>query len=148
MGLISDLKKSSLPVALDTCVFIYFIEEHSKYLSIVQPIFADISAGRLSGVTSALTLMETLVLPYRLGNVFLAKQYEAFLTRSRGLRLDEITTNTCRAAAQLCAAYSIKTPDALQLATALIAGCSTFLTNDRDLPTIAGIRIVQIEDYS
>ena len=147
MGLINDLKRSALPVALDTCIFIYFIEEHSKYLSIVQPIFAAISAGNLNAVTSALTLMETLVLPYRLGNVLLANQYEAFLTRSRGLKLDRITTNTCRAAAQLCAAYGIKTPDALQLATALMAKCSTFLTNDRALPPIAGIHIVQIEDY-
>ena len=91
--------------------------------------------------------METLVLPYRLGNVLLAKQYEAFLTRSRGLRLDGITINTCREAAQLRAAYGIKTPDALQLATALMARCSTFLTNDRDLAPIGGIHIIQIKNY-
>jgi len=87
------------------------------------------------------------VLPYRLGNVLLAKQYEAFLTRSRGLRLDGMTTDTCRIAAQLRGAYGIKTPDALQLATALMAKCSTFITNDLALPPIAGVRIIQVEDY-
>ncbi len=147
MGLIDNLKTETLPVALDTCIFIYFIEEHPKYLPIVHPLFADINAGGLNAITSALTLMETLVLPYRLGNVFLAKQYEVLLRRSRGLRLAEITANTCTAAAQLRAAYGLKTPDALQLAVALVAKCSTFITNDRVLPSIAGIDIVQIEDY-
>jgi predicted nucleic acid-binding protein len=101
----------------------------------------------LSAVTSAITLMETLVLPYRLGNILLAKQYEAFLTRSRGVRLAELTTNTCKIAAQLRAVHGIKTPDAFQLATALITKCSTFVTNDRVLPQIDGIRVIQIADY-
>lgn len=146
MGLIDSLKKQALPVALDTCIFIYFIEEHPKYLSIVQPVFADINAGGLSAVASVITLMETLVLPYRLGNIPLAKQYEALIRRSRGLRCADITANTCTIAARLRAAYGIKTADALQLATALIFRCSTFITNDRVLPPIDGIHIVQIED--
>lgn len=134
-------------MALDTCIFIYFIEEHAKYLSIVRPIFAAISAGQLSGVTSALTLMETLVQPYKLKNISLAKQYGALLTRSSGLQCADITASTCTAAAQLRAAHGIKTPDALQLATALMANCSAFVTNDRNLPTIASMRIIQIEEY-
>lgn len=147
MGLIDNLKTSALPVALDTCVFIYFIEEHPQYLSIVEPIFIGINAGNINAVTSAITLMETLVLPYRRGNILLAKQYEALLRRSRGLRLVEITANTCLIAAQLRAAYGIKTPDAIQLATSLTSKCSTFVTNDRGLPPIDGIHVVQIEDY-
>ena len=145
MGLIDDL--GSGPVALDTPLFIYFIEEHPRYLPIVQPVFAAMNAGRLTGVTSALTLLETLVQPYRVGNAPLADEYEAFLTRSQGLRLDEITRVVLRAAAQLRAAYNITIPDALQLATALIARCPVYLTNDRDLPAIAGMRILQIKDY-
>ena len=145
MGLIDDL--GSGPVALDTPPFIYFIEEHPRYLPIVQPVFAAMTAGTLTGVTSALTLLETLVRPYRVGNAPLADEYEAFLTRSQGLRLDEITRVVLRTAAQLRAAHNIKTPDALQLATALLARCPVYLTNDRDLPAIAGMRILQIKDY-
>lgn len=85
--------------------------------------------------------------PYQVGNIPLAEKYEAFLTRSHGLRLDEITRPVLRAAAQLRAAHSIKTPDALQLATALIARCPAYLTNDRDLPAIAGIRILHVKSY-
>jgi predicted nucleic acid-binding protein len=110
-------------------------------LPIVPPIFVASAAGRLAAVTSALTLLETLMLPYRAGTVPLAERYEAQLTRSRGLRLDEIAHPVCRTAAHLRAAHSVRTPDALQLATALVAKCAAFLTNDKDFPPIAGIRI-------
>lgn len=145
MGLVDDLRAG--PVALDTAPFIYLIEEHPQYLPIVRPVFAAMAAGRLTAVTSALTLLETLVRPYRVGNAPLAERYEALLTRSRGLRFDEITRSVCRAAAHLRAVHSIKTPDALQLATALLAKCAAFLTNDKDFPPIAGIRILYVSNY-
>ncbi len=146
MGLIEDLRSG--PVGLDTPPFIYFIEEHPKYLSVVRPVFGAMANGTLSGVTSALTLLETLVQPFRFGNAPLAGQYEAFLTRSYGLRLEHVTIAVLRAAAQLRAAHNIKTPDAIHIATALIANCPVYLTNDRDLPLIPGIKILQVKDYS
>jgi predicted nucleic acid-binding protein len=134
-------------VGLDTPPFIYFIEEHPKYLSIVRPVFSAITDGTLTGVTSALALLETLVRPFRVGNAPLAVKYEAFLTRSHGLRFEEITGAILRAAAQLRATHNIKTPDAIHLATALVANCPVYLTNDRDLPLIPGIRILQVKSY-
>lgn len=41
-------------------------------------------------VTSAVTLLEVLVVPYRAGNLALATRYEEILTRSRGVVLREI----------------------------------------------------------
>ena len=70
------------PVGLDTVVFIYFIEEHPRHLPLIEPLFTAIDAGTLEGVTSSLTLLETLVVPYRVGNVPLAERYEALLTKS------------------------------------------------------------------
>ena len=145
MGLVEDLGAG--PVALDTAPFIYLIEEHPQYLPIVRPVFAAIAAGKLPAVTSGLTLLETLVQPYRVGNAVLAERYEALLTRSRGLHLVEITRAVCRVAAQLRAAHALKTPDALQLATALITKCPIFLTNDRELPAIPGMRILTVQAY-
>ena len=52
-----------------------------------------------------------------------------------------------RAAAQLRAAYRVRTPDALQLAAALSYRCASFVTNDRDLPEMPGLRIVQLRDH-
>lgn len=145
MGLTEDIGTG--PVGIDTAVFIYFIEEHAQFLPLVEPVFAALDAGPLQGVTSALTLLETLVAPYRAGNLSLAEQYEALLTGSGNLRLVELDRPLLRAAAQLRAAFGVKTPDALQLAAAFAGNCTAYLTNDRDLPPVPGLRVLQLRDY-
>jgi predicted nucleic acid-binding protein len=52
-----------------------------------------------------------------------------------------------RAAAQLRASLRVRTPDAIQLAAALAARCSAYLTNDRELPPVPGLKILQLQDY-
>lgn len=136
------------PVALDTSIFIYLIEESPEWLPLVQSIFASAANGERVLVISELTLLEVLVVPYRIGDLSLAERYEALLTRSRGLTMVNIERNQLRAAAQLRARYKLRTPDALQIASALTARCSTFLTNDRRLPEIGGLRIAQLSDLS
>ena len=145
MGLIEEIGRG--PVGLDTVIFIYFIEEHPQFLPMVEPVFTAIDTGSFEGVTSGLTLLETLVAPYRAGNAPLAERYTALLTRSRGIRLVDLHRPLLRAAAQLRATARVKTPDALQLAAALGTHCSAYLTNDRDLPPIPGLRILQLRDY-
>lgn len=142
MGLIERLGTG--PVGLDTSVFIYFIEEHPRFLRLVEPIFKAIDSGALRAVTSSLTLLEVLVMPLRTGNRPLAARYEAYLTRSGGLRMVELERPILWGAAQIRATTRARTPDALQLATALASGCRAFVTGDRDLPAIPGLRIVKL----
>jgi predicted nucleic acid-binding protein len=134
-------------VAVDTALFIYFIKEHPRLLPVILPLFEEVDAGRRELATSALTLLEVLIVPYRAGNRVLADRYEALLTRSRGIRLVDVTREQLRAAAHLRAVTGVKTPDALQLVAALTVGCATFLTNDRRLPSIPGLRILQLDSY-
>ena len=135
------------PVGVDTALFIYFIEEEPRYLPVIEPLFEAADQGSRELVTSALTLLEVLVVPCRAGDLVLAERYEALLTRSRGIRIIELSIEQLRAAAQLRAVTGAKTPDALQLVAALTAGCATFLTNDRRIPNIPGTRILQLSDY-
>jgi len=146
VGLIADLGRG--PVGLDTAVFIYFIEEHPRFLPVVAPVFAAVASSRLPAITSGITLLETLVIPYRSGNTTLAARYETLLTKSRGIRFRDLDRPLLRSAAQLRAVFSIRTPDALQLAAALSGGCSVYLTNDRSLPPIPGLAILQVSDYA
>ena len=146
MGLIQDLARG--PVAVDTAAFIYLIEEHPRFMPLVAPLFEQADDNERELVTSALTLLEVLVVPYRVGNRHLAERYELLLTRSRGIRMVDLTREQLRAAAQLRAVTGVRTPDALQLAAALGAGCKTFVTNDRQLPTIPGLRVIQLSSYS
>lgn len=145
MGLRQDIGPG--PVGLDTSIFIYLIEEHAQFLHLVEPVFAAIATGALKGTTSGITLLEVLVAPYRAGDLSLAARYEALLTRSRNLHLVELDRPILRAAAHLRATCEVKTPDALQLAAALASNCSAYLTNDRNLPRIPGLRILQLRNY-
>lgn len=145
MGLIHDLGRGA--VALDTVVFIYLLEEHREYLPIIEPLFEEIDQGRREAVTSSLTLLEVLVVPYRAGDLDLAHRYETLLTGSRGLRMVEIDRDRLKAAALLRAKHRLRTPDAIQTGAALWSGCKTFVTNDRDLPEIPGLQIIQLRDY-
>ena len=145
MALMADLGHG--PVGVDSVIFIYFMEEHPQFIPLLEPLFREVDGGRRELVTSAITLLEVLVVPYRSGDHLLAGRYEALLTQSRGVWVAEISRDDLRAAAQLRAVTGIKTPDSLQLVAALAAGCTSFLTNDRDLPQIAGLRILQLSSY-
>ena len=145
MGLIDDVGRG--PVALDTAAFIYFIEEHPIYVPIVAPLFEAIDAGKLEASTSAITLLEVLVLPYRSGDADLAVRYERLLTRSRGLTMVALDNALLGAAAQLRAAARVKKPDAIQLAAALHRRATSFVTNDRELSNIGSLRILQLSHY-
>jgi len=136
------------PVAVDTALFIYLIEENPRYLPMIRPLFEQADVGALDVVTSAVTLLEVLVVPYRAGNLALAERYEALLTRARGVRLVEMTGDQLRAAAQLRAVHpALRTPDALQLAAALRHQCTTLITNDRRFPEVPGLVVVQLSDH-
>lgn len=145
MGLIGDVGPG--PVAIDTSLFIYLIEEEPRYLPVILPLFEESDGGRRELITSAVTLLEVLVVPYRIGDVQLADRYELLLTRSRGVRVVDLTRDQLRAAAQLRAMTGAKTPDALQLAAALSTRCRTFVTNDRALPAVPGLQIIQLSSY-
>lgn len=145
MGIIDDIADG--PVCLDTCVFIYLIEENPKFLNIVFPIFEAIDQRLLMAVTSGITLIETLVIPFRQADDKLANQYERILTQSPGMKMCELDRGLLRQGAYLRANFGIKTPDALQIAAAQRYGCSAFITNDRRLPRIEGLTIFQLSDY-
>jgi len=146
MGIIEDIGPG--PVCLDTSVFIYFIEEDKRYIDIVSQIFEAIDVGIFTAVTSGITLLETLVIPLRNKDVTLALQYEQLLSESRGLTLLDLDRNLLCKASALRADLNIKTPDALQIAAAKQEKCTAFVTNDRRLPKIAGLAVLQLSDYS
>lgn len=145
MGIVKDIGIG--PVCLDACIFIYLIEENSKFLEIILPIFEAIDHGELIAITSGITLIETLVIPFRFNDKKLAEKYERVLTKSRGMKFFELDIEILRNAAFLRAKFNIKTPDALQIAAAQKGDCSSFVTNDRRLPNIEGLTIIQLSNY-
>ncbi len=134
------------PVALDTSIFIYHLEKHPSFRPLLRELFRAIDAMAIEAVTSELTLLETLVVPIRHENFELAQDFTDILTSSPGLTLVPIDRTVLVKAASLRARHRLKTPDSLQVAAAVTARCTTFLTNDRRLPQIPGLRIMQLTD--
>lgn len=110
----------------------------------MRPLFVEADRGGLGIVTSAITLLEVLVVPLRAGDRSLAERYETRLTRSRGVQLVPIDVAQLRTAARLRAAHRVRTPDALQLVAALLQRCTSFVTNDRALPPLPSLRVIQL----
>ena len=117
-------------VFLDTAPLIYFIEKNRRYHDILKPVISQIDALETEGITSTITLLEVLVHPLREGNHRLADKYKAILLSSNGLLTYEISHAISEQAALFRAQHGLRTPDAIQLATATIHKADYFLTDN------------------
>lgn len=143
MGLIKKLANSE--IFLDTAPLIYFIEEHPKYSTILDELFlSNDHSFRFS--TSVITLTEVLVLPLREGKIHLAQKYETILVNSDSITLLEINAPIAKTTARLRADYNLRTPDAIQIASAICSNADYFLTNDKKLKSIKEIKVITLDD--
>jgi predicted nucleic acid-binding protein len=90
--------------------------------------------------------LEVLVQPIRLNRIDLASRYRQLLLESERFSVLPITVEIAELAADLRARYNLRTPDALQVATALAHRCEAFLTNDARLKRVAEIRVLTLEE--
>ena len=135
-------------VAFDSAPLIYYIEEHPDYLIVVDELFGLLDSGATQGMTSVLTLEEVLVKPLREGRADLADQYRQVLTNSAGLILYTITQSICETAARMRAKYAwLRTPDALQVATAIEYHAQIMVTNDDQWQQLTEIEVAIIRYF-
>lgn len=133
-------------VGLDTAPLIYFIEQNPTYLEMMRLFFRTLNQGEFRVVTSVVTLPEVLVYPLRQGNTTLAQQYRDILFNAEGLTTIQVSPDIAEVAAQLRAIHNLRTPDAVQMATAICEGASFFLTNDARLPSLPGLEVLVLEE--
>ncbi len=98
--------------------------------------------GQIIACSATITLTEVLNLPIQQHANQLIKDYEDILQNSRGFQLIPIDSSIARIAADLRAKYRLKTPDALQIATALETKSDAFLTNDFQLKRVQELPII------
>lgn len=131
---------------LDTSIFIYEFERHPRYFALTNHLFDEIAEGRVSAVTSVVTLMEITVLPLRQHKPAVARTYEVALSGFPNLRVAPITRVIARTAGELRADYRLSGPDALQVATILQHGATALVTNDLQLRRLSSLLDVFILD--
>ena len=114
-------------LGLDTAPLIYFVEENPDYLEIVDAFFEALARGEFRVVTSIVTLVEVLVYPLRAGNTELAQQDRDILFNQENLVTVLVSPEIAELASQLRAVHNLRTPDAIQMATAIQEEASFFL---------------------
>lgn len=143
---VSALLERHRTVGLDTSVFIFKIEANARYLDLVNPIFDWLEGPKGHGVTSTVTMLELLVLPYRVSDIDLVNRFYALLSTYPNLQWIAPTLEIADRAAQLRADYNLRTPDALQAATAVLAEATAMITNDPAFKRIGTLEILVLED--
>jgi predicted nucleic acid-binding protein len=133
-------------VALDSAPLIYFIEQNPIYIEMVRLFFRALDRSEFEVITSVVTLSEVLVYPLRIGNTSLAQQYRDILFDTPGLTTVEVNLGIAETAAELRAVYNLRTPDAIEMATAIRFGASSFLTNDARLPSLPELQVLLLEE--
>ena len=142
MGLIQKLYGKK--IFLDTAPLIYFIEEDDCFLPLLHDLFLPLNNCRF--VTSTITLSEVLVMPLREGKTLLAKQYKEILTLSENIDIFDFNISIAEETAKIRAGYSIKTPDAIQFATAKYHFVDYFLTNDLRLKAFKELNVITLSE--
>lgn len=117
-------------IGLDTSVFIYQLEANPRYVSFTDAVFAWLEHRDSRAVTSTITMTELLVHPYRDDNQQLADEFYALLSTYPNLEWIAPGLEIADMAARLRAAHRLRTPDALQAATAIYGRATGLITND------------------
>ena len=132
-------------VGLDTAPLIYYIETNPTYLSKVDLFFDALDRGEFTAVTSMITLLEVLVRPLKQGNTVLAQRYRDSLLNADHIMTYPLSQSIAEEAARLRAIHNLGTADAVQIATVVLAGASSFLTNDIRLHTVPSLNVLVLD---
>lgn len=133
-------------VGLDTSIFIFQVEENEKYFHLTDSIFSWLEGPRVQAVTSTITLLELLVQPYRLADIDRVNKFYALFSTFPHLEWIAPTLDIADMGARLRAEYNLRTPDALQAATAVGCDATGFISNDSGFRRVAGLDVVVLDD--
>ncbi|MFB6231201.1 MAG: type II toxin-antitoxin system VapC family toxin [Salinibacter sp.] len=144
MGLLDEIEGSR--VYLDTNVFIYAVEGFDRFNEVISTLFSAIDRGEIEAITSELTLAEALVEPFREGNERYQQIYRETLQDRASFRLVPVTRPLLVESARLRASTGLRLPDAIHLATAREAECTTLVANDDDFEDAPEMNVVILSE--
>ena len=127
-------------VAIDSAIFVYFLENVAEFGDLVNPLFTSISKGSTQGITSIISLLELLSSPKLTPSI--VRELKESFKKLPNLKVFPVDEDIALQAAEIRRKYGFKTPDAIQLATAKIARAKAFITNDKKLLPFKALKII------
>ena len=101
------------------------------------------------GLLTTVALSEVLTLPAQRDDQQAMVDYELFLTNFPNLRLVPLDVTLARETALVRAATRLRTPDAVQVAAARLAGADAIVGNDRRWQgRVNGPALILLDDYA
>jgi predicted nucleic acid-binding protein len=91
-------------------------------------------------------MLEVLVHPYRHGDEEEVDRCFALLSTYPHLKWVAVSLDVADRAAQLRATFNLRTPDAIQAATAMLSGATGFVSNDRAFRKVNGLDVLILDD--
>jgi predicted nucleic acid-binding protein len=123
---------------LDTSVVLAYLSgAEAASAAAASVIDGFVGTGRNPAVISAITMTEALVRPNRAASPSAIRLVDDFLLRFPNLSIDPVTVAVAREAARIRASTAARTPDALILATAVLAPGAIVVTSDASWPSLA-----------
>lgn len=132
--------------AFDSMLFIYLFEENPVYFPLVQNAFALLERRKIEVITSIITPIEILSNPALERFPEKIKLYGNFFRVMKNLQVQELTWDLVEQTTHVRRTYGLRTPDAIQLATAIIFKAKIFVTNDDSFRKIKDFPIIQLKD--
>lgn len=130
-------------VLIDTNPLVYWFEGSDLAVPF-ESVFNDIEAGRIDALVTPITVAEVVSGPLRNGKEALAERYRQAITAGQGFGVRDTDAEIAMLAARLRLRHRLKLPDAIQLATALHAGCFALITHDRDFGNVSDVLILGV----
>ncbi|MCE5277485.1 MAG: PIN domain-containing protein [Planctomycetaceae bacterium] len=129
-------------IAIDTCVLIYYLEDHPAFGAAAAGLLEQFSRPGRRVVMSTMALLEVQVKLYRDGHDQAAREQYALLMQLPEWSWVSLTYQIADLAAELRGIHRLSVPDAVHIATAMTEGATLFVTNDRELPKVEGIELL------
>lgn len=133
--MLKKISKGNL-YALDTMVFIYFLERHPTHYTTAKTLFQRIEKGQIRAAMSSLIFAELLVPIYRDKDIKQADTIFRLLSNFPNMQIVSVTPKISMRAAQIRSAYGMRTPDAIHAATALESSADAIITRDKEFQKI------------
>lgn len=131
-------------------IFIYLFEDDPRYKKKIQSIFYQIENGQIQAITSIISPLEILSTPKLSKENDKTNILANFFQEAPNLKVFPVDWEIMLTASELRRNnLSLKTPDSLQLSTAIIKNAGSFLTNDLKLSKISNlpIKIIPLPEY-
>lgn len=142
---VRDLLTRHRRLALDSSVLIYLLEGDPARADAVATLLDDAAEAGSTCILATIGIAEVLAGPARAGD---GAGFEmlAAAVRALGLEHPVLDVRMAEDAAWISGAAGAGLPDAMHLASAIAAGATAFVTNDRAIRSRPNLEVVYLDD--